>query len=180
MKPIFLIGYMGAGKSTLGRALSRQLGCGFIDLDIYIENRYRMKIRDIFNKYGEAHFRNLEQRILNEVSDFEDVVIACGGGTPCFSGNMETMNAHGTTVYLTCPIERIYARLTLPGIKAKRPLIAEKGNEELLQFIADNISVRAPFYEQATLQFDTTHIETAEETEVTAAALLNEIKSLQG
>ena len=100
MKRIFLIGFMGSGKTTLGKALSRQLGIDFIDLDLYIEARYHKTIREIFAESGEERFRQIEKSLLHEVADFENVIIAAGGGTPCFFDNIDYMNAHGTCIYL--------------------------------------------------------------------------------
>ena len=96
MKPIFIIGFMGSGKSTLGRALAQATGLTFIDLDTYIEQRFHANVRDIFAQRGEDGFRRLERMMLHEVSEFEDVIVACGGGTPCFFNNMEHINSHGT------------------------------------------------------------------------------------
>lgn len=177
MKPIFLIGYMGSGKSTLGRVLSRQLCTEFIDLDAYIENRFHASVKDLFAKHGEAGFREIEHRMLREVCEFQNTVIACGGGTPCYSGNMELMNEHGITVFLSVPVERLHARLSRPRSKAKRPVIADKSDEELLQFIASNLAMRERFYSQAEVTFDTTNIETAAETELTAAELLRKLRT---
>lgn len=173
MKPIFLIGYMGSGKTTLGRVLSRQLGYDFIDLDLFIENRYHKSIKALFAEHGDNGFREIERRILNEVCDFENTIIACGGGTPCFFDNMELMNSHGLTIYLHIPIERLFKRLTKPSAKAKRPVIASKSDEELMEFIRENLQAREMHYKKAVINFDTTNIETAAETEVTAAYLKN-------
>ena len=88
MKRIFLIGYMGSGKTTLGKAYARENELAFIDLDWYIEERMHQSISDLFAKQGEAGFRKLERKMLHEAGEFEDTVIACGGGTPCFFDNM--------------------------------------------------------------------------------------------
>ena len=111
MTRIFLVGYMGAGKTTLGRALAKATGMQFIDLDCYIEERFRKTIAQIFAEKGEEHFRDLERRMLHEVGEFEDVIISTGGGTPCFFDNIEYMNSQGTTVYLDVPVERLHIRL---------------------------------------------------------------------
>lgn len=178
MKPIFLIGYMGCGKSTLGRAIAAISDYRFIDLDTYIENRYRRTVNDIFRSSGEEKFREIERRILEEVSDFQDIVVACGGGTPCYFDNMRVMNEKGTTVFLTAPTQRIFSRLSLPNLKAKRPTIAGKTDEELLRFIEENLEKRINYYRQAAITFDSSKIETAEETAVTAAVLLKKIESV--
>ena len=90
---IFLIGYMGAGKTTLGKAFAREMGLTFVDLDWYIEERFHKTIRQLFTEMGEDGFRELEKRMLHEVADFENVVISTGGGTPCFFDNMEFMKS---------------------------------------------------------------------------------------
>ena len=102
---IFLIGYMGAGKTTLGKAFSREEGLTFVDLDWYIEERFHKTIAQIFAERGEEGFRELERRMLHEVSEFENVVIATGGGTPCHFDNMEHMNACGETVFLEVDVD---------------------------------------------------------------------------
>lgn len=96
---IFLTGYMGAGKTTLGKAFARELNIPFIDLDWYIEERLHKSIRELFIERGEASFRELERTMLHEVAEFENVIISTGGGTPCFFDNMEYMNEHGQTVF---------------------------------------------------------------------------------
>ena len=111
MKAIFLIGYMGSGKSTLGKALAQRCDIRFIDLDDYIEERAGKKIREIFAEDGEAAFRDLERRMLLEVSDMDNVLVACGGGTPCFGDNMELMNSRGITVLLQTSHERLFVVL---------------------------------------------------------------------
>ena len=126
MKPVFLIGYMGCGKSTLGRALSVATGLDFIDLDHYIEQRFHATIAELFASRGEDGFRRVEQAMLREVCDFSDVIIACGGGTPCFFNNMDEMNAAGTTVWLNTPISRLYERLQRN--RSKRPILANKSD----------------------------------------------------
>ena len=97
MVRIIIIGYMGAGKTTVGKALSRELGIPFYDLDWYIESRMRKTVPQIFAQKGEEGFRIIEHNMLHEVAEFEDVVISCGGGTPCFFDNMEYLNAQGET-----------------------------------------------------------------------------------
>ena len=101
MKRIILIGYMGAGKTTIGKALAQELGITFYDLDWYISNRMRKTIAQIFEERGEDGFRQIERNMLHEVAEFEDVVISCGGGTPCFFDNIDYMNQQAPVVYLT-------------------------------------------------------------------------------
>lgn len=157
MKPIYLIGYMGSGKSTLGHALAKATGLTFIDLDTYIESRYRKTIRDIFAERGEEGFRQIEKAMLEEVSSFEDVIVACGGGTPCFFDNMEVMNTSGTTVLLDTTIESLHRRLCHG--KAKRPLIANMSDDELKSYIASALEKRMPYYTLAQHRFQSDQLE---------------------
>lgn len=152
MKPIFLIGYMGCGKSTLGRAVRKLAGINFIDLDHYIENRFHTTISDLFATRGEDGFRKLERAMLEEVSAFEDTLIACGGGTPCFFDNMELMNSSGTTVWLDTPRPRIIERLIRN--RSRRPLLADKTEAELQEFVDHAMDERTPFYSQASARFN--------------------------
>lgn len=151
MKPIFLIGYMGSGKTTLGRALGRKLGIEFIDLDIYIEGRYMRTIRQLFEECGEDRFREIERNMLHEVAEMENVVVACGGGTPCFFDNVDYMNEKGTTVFLQASIERLFERLARK--RYKRPLIMNFDDDQLREFIVTNLEKRMPFYRKAQHSF---------------------------
>lgn len=161
MKPIFLIGFMGSGKSTLGRALSDVSSLSFIDLDSYIECRFHANIRDIFASKGEAEFRNIERRMLIEVSEFEDVIVACGGGTPCFFDNIEVMNRAGTTVFLNASHQRLLERLKLG--RRRRPLIASKTDEELSIYISEALAGRLPHYTKANATFSADRLDNKEQ-----------------
>jgi shikimate kinase len=171
MKPVFLIGYMGCGKTTLGEVLARQMQCRFIDLDEYIEAWQTMSIVRIFDEMGETHFRELETEALQEVAAMTDVIVGCGGGTPCHGYNMELMNRTGTTIWLTTSPERITARLLLPEQKCKRPKINTLPADEVLPLVKEELQSRSTYYSQAQIQFDSTDIETAEATERTARRL---------
>ena len=171
MKPVFLIGYMGCGKTTLGEELARQMGVRYIDLDDYIEASHGKKITEIFDEMGENRFRELETEALRDVAVMADVIIGCGGGTPCHGDNMALMNQAGVTIWLTTSPERITARLLLPDQKTKRPKIAKLPDDAVLSLVEDELEIRAPYYCQAQLQFDSTDIETAEATERTARRL---------
>ena len=166
MQPIFIIGYMGSGKSTVGRHLAAITGLRFIDLDNYIESRYHATVRELFDRHGEEGFRLREQAMLHEAGEFEDVIIACGGGTPCFFDNMEWMNAHGTTVLLDVDIDRLHERL-LRG-RHKRPLIASKSDDELRRFIVEALAARMPHYEKAARRFKADRLDNEQEKAVTA------------
>ena len=147
MTRILLIGYMGAGKTTLGRALAKELGLTFVDLDNFIEERYCKSISQIFAEKGEDEFRNIERRMLHETGEFENVIISTGGGTPCFFDNVEYMNRQGTTVFLDVPEERLFTRLSIA--RSKRPLIKEKNDEELKAFITEQLAKRREHYSKA-------------------------------
>ncbi len=129
MKRVFLVGYMGVGKTTIGKLLSKELGVQFIDLDKYIESRYRKTVPDIFAEKGEEKFRMIEREMLREVATFQDVLISTGGGTPCFFDNMDLMNQHGVTVYIKASAKQLVSRLL--AYKGVRPIIQGKSPEEL-------------------------------------------------
>ncbi|MBO5262808.1 MAG: shikimate kinase [Bacteroidaceae bacterium] len=161
MTRILLTGYMGAGKTTLGRALAERLGITFIDLDQYIEQRFRKSISQIFAEKGEEGFRDIERRMLHEVADFEDVIISTGGGTPCFFDNIDFMNSKGITVYLKVPVERLFIRLSIA--RRQRPLIKDKNDEELRAFIAEQLAKREPHYSKAQYSFVADRLEDKEQ-----------------
>lgn len=152
MKRIFLIGYMGAGKTTVGKVLSRQLGLSFIDLDHYIEGCYHKTVGQLFAEKGEDAFRDIERRMLREVAAFEDVLVSTGGGAPCFFDNMEFMNGAGQTVYLKVSVEELAKRLEL--CKSTRPILKGRSGDELKAFIAESLEKREPFYSKASIVFD--------------------------
>ena len=152
MRRIILIGYMGAGKTTVGRQLAVNLGLQFYDLDWYIEMMYHTRVADIFAKRGEEGFREIERNMLHEVAEFENVVLSCGGGTPCFFDNMDYMNSLGDTVYLQARPEVLAMHLKMG--KVERPLIKGKSEEELLQYIRQSLQKREPFYTKAKYTLD--------------------------
>lgn len=150
MKRIFLIGYMGSGKSSMGTRLAEKLGLSFIDMDHHIEEKYRKTVAQIFEELGQDEFRKIEQECLHEVAEFENCVIATGGGAPCFFDNMEYMNKLGLTIYLKLSPEQLAERLE-NSRAGKRPLIAGKSGDELRAFIKNGLISREVFYEKATL-----------------------------
>ena len=152
MRRIILIGYMGAGKTTVGRALSKELGIPCYDLDWYIENRRRKTVSEIFAEQGEEGFRKIEHNMLHEVAEFEDVIISCGGGTPCFYDNIDYMNQQGQVVYLKATPEVLYQHLIMG--KGDRPLLKGKSKEELMTFITEQLKQRETFYSKAQYTFD--------------------------
>lgn len=172
MKPLFIVGYMGCGKSTLGRNVAARTPLEFIDLDNYIETRFHATVREIFAEKGEAGFRRLERAMLEEVADFENVIIACGGGTPCFFDNMELMNSKGTTILLDTSLEKLHTRL-MRG-RHKRPLIADKSDSELRQFIIDALKAREPYYSKARERFAGDLLENEAQVEDTARRFISQ------
>lgn len=174
MTRIFLIGYMGAGKTTLGKAFARSMGLTFIDLDWYIEERFHKTVRQIFAERSEEGFRELEKRMLHEVADFEDVVIATGGGTPCFFDNVEYMNQKGETVFLDVSQEVLFRRLKVA--KQQRPLLVQKKDEELKAFIADALGKRLPHYSKAKHVFRADELEDKQQIQQSVEALKKQLK----
>lgn len=147
MRRIIIIGYMGAGKTTVGRALAAELGIEFYDLDWYIESRMRKTVKQLFDEVGEEGFRKIEHNMLHEVAEFENVVISCGGGTPCFFDNMAYINQQGDTVYLKANPEILYKHLKMG--KSVRPLLLNKTPEEVQVFITEQLANREPYYSRA-------------------------------
>ena len=158
---LFLIGYMGAGKTTAGRLLAKKINYSFIDVDCFIENRYRQTIAEIFEEKGEAGFREIEHRVLLEISSYEKVVVSTGGGLPCFFDNMELMNQMGITIYLKNNRNELIKRLISKN--QKRPLIKGKTPEELRIFIETSLNEREPFYNRARFIFEVKSCSTKQE-----------------
>ena len=169
MTRIILIGYMGAGKTTIGKALSKELGIIFYDLDWYIENRMRKTVSQIFAERGEDGFRKIEYNMLHEVAEFEDVIISCGGGTPCFFDNMDYLNQQGQVVYLKAEPDVLYKHLLMA--KVERPLIKGKSQEELLTFISEQLERREPFYSKARYTLDVSLMDSYDKINISVAKL---------
>ncbi len=149
MKPLFLVGYMGCGKSTIGRKLSRALHLSFVDTDNCIEEREGATVFDIFHYEGEERFREIEREVLEEVIRREEAsVVSTGGGLPAWGDNMERMNEVGRTVYLKRSAENIASRLSPYG-RQKRPRLRGLNDEELVLFMRDDMAKRDPFYSRA-------------------------------
>jgi shikimate kinase len=157
---IYLVGYMGSGKSTVGRRLALLAGLHFIDLDKYIEERNCRSVPQIFAIEGETAFREKEHKALEEVSVFDDVVVATGGGAPCFFTNMELMNRTGITLFLDLEPRILAGRLAVS--KTERPLIKGKTRQELTDFIILNLEKRRPFYEQSRFRITDTEMDPEE------------------
>lgn len=148
MNRIFLIGYMGSGKTTVGKLLAARLGYSFTDMDAHIEEKLFKSVSQIFKELGEEQFRLLEQQSLHEVAQFDHAVISTGGGTPCYFDNMDYMNRQGDTVYLKLSPEELAERLESSHAN-KRPLLANRKGDELKQFIAEGLAKREAYYATA-------------------------------
>ena len=164
MVRIFLTGYMGAGKTTLGKAFARKMNVPFVDLDWYIEERFHKTVGELFTERGETGFRELE-----------NVVISTGGGAPCFFDNMEFMNRVGKTVFLDVHPDVLFRRLRIA--KQKRPILQGKEDDELKAFIIRALEQRAPFYTQAQYIFNADELEDRWQIE-TAVQRLQELLGL--
>lgn len=148
---IFLVGYMGCGKSTLGRRLARRLGVPFIDTDARVEEREGATVSDLFRYEGEQRFREIERQVLDAaIAGNDSAVISTGGGLPVWGDNMARMNAAGCTVYLRRSAENIAGRLSPYG-RRKRPRLQGLNDEELVAFMTRDMASREPFYSRAKL-----------------------------
>lgn len=145
---IFLVGFMGCGKSTKAKQLASRLNCQVIDLDAVMVAQQGKTIAEYFAEHGEAAFRQLESETLKNYNYPETCVIATGGGLPCFFDNMEWMNAHGRTIYLRMTPAQLVSRL---HNREKRPLLKGMDDEQLLSFVEMKLEERNEFYEQAQL-----------------------------
>ena len=147
---IVLVGYMGSGKSTIGRLLSKKLNINFIDLDDYIERQLEKSISTIFEEHGEIYFRKMEHNFVKELMSKKDsFILSTGGGTPCYSQNMEVINSKSINVfYLKLSIAALVERLTLE--KEHRPLIKNIETAEMPEFIGKHLFERSYYYQQAT------------------------------
>ncbi len=148
---IFITGFMGAGKSYLGKLLAERLGFTFIDLDKLVETSLALPISDIFQELGEPAFRQIEAERLRSLANRTEIVVATGGGTPCYLENMAWMNENGITIHLDASVSLLAQRLT--SGKKQRPLIANLGDEELVDYIGTKLAERSVFYKKSHLQF---------------------------
>lgn len=170
MRRIFLVGYMGAGKTTVGKRLSRLAGLSFIDLDYYIEGRYHKSVSDLFAEKGEEAFREIERKMLHEIAEFEDVLISTGGGTPCFFDNMQFMNSHGKTIYLEVSVDELASRLEI--CKHTRPVLKNRSGDDLKSFIAESLEKRRGYYEMASVSFNVDKMLTESDVDDISVALM--------
>jgi shikimate kinase len=146
-KTVYIVGFMGAGKSTLGRKLANAFDADFIDLDKYIELKEGKKIHEIFEEKGENYFRKSEAESLREIKSDKNLFVATGGGTPCHSENMRWMKENGVVIYLNIPPQILIGRLK--NNDGTRPLIKSLTEEQLAEFVIDKLSERSDFYEMA-------------------------------
>lgn len=149
MEKIILLGYMGCGKSTIAKMLSKNIQIPFVDLDKYIEDKANKSINAIFELYGEIYFRKLEHECFVELLNSDQVIIiGLGGGTPCYANNHELLKGNGVkSIYLKASIQTLFDRLSVN--KSKRPLIANKNDEDMKEFIALHLFERSFYYNQA-------------------------------
>lgn len=149
MKKIFILGYMGSGKSLIGKLLAERLEIPFFDLDDLIENRLELSISEIFRQKGEIFFRKLEHQIFKEIAESEATfVLSLGGGTPCYANNHLLLTSNNyISIYLRASIETLHNRLY--SGRSTRPLIAELQSSEFKEYIAKHLFDRSYFYNQA-------------------------------
>ena len=160
---------MGSGKTTVGRALAKELDMPFYDLDWYIESRMRKKVSEIFAERGEEGFRQIERNMLHEVAEFENVVISCGGGTPCFFNNMDYMNGQAQGVWRKATPEVLHRHLLMG--KGDRPLLKGKTPDELIAFIREQLEYREQFYSKARYVLDVSLMDNYDKIKITVEKL---------
>lgn len=148
-RKVYMIGFMGSGKTTAGKKLAAALGWSFIDLDQKIEDETGETIAELFSEYGEEYFRRIESEVLRSFKYQTDTVISTGGGAPCHADNMDFMLETGLTVYLKLTPGQLRSRLS--DSKGERPLIKNLDHESLLSFIEEKLSVREKWYTQAAI-----------------------------
>ena len=151
-KKIFLIGFMGAGKSSVGKKLAQSLHYRFVDLDELIKKKNIKSIPEIFELEGEEVFRIAEQQALHSLKDETKIVVATGGGCPAFDNNMEWMNTHGKTIYLNCSLGVLFHRIA--PLKKQRPLIAHLDDVDIMDFMVTTLKERSEYYEKANFVVD--------------------------
>jgi shikimate kinase len=151
-RKVYIIGFMGSGKTTTGKKLASMLGWSFIDMDKKIEEYTGRKITELFSNYGEEYFRNIESEVLRKLKSETDVVISTGGGTPCHGSNMDFMLETGLTLYLKLTPEQLKSRLA--ESKGERPLLKDITTENLQSFIVNRLALREKYYNMAEIHID--------------------------
>ena len=151
----YLIGYMYCGKSTFGRRLAVAKGMDYLDLDRAFEERYHYTVPMFFERFGESAFRTLESQLLRTTATLDNTVVATGGGTPCHSGNMDFILAHGTAVYLAMPVDVLVERAL--HSRNPRPLMRGLTPDEIRAKIESQLKEREPFYRMAPVILDGTN-----------------------
>lgn len=154
-KPVFLVGFMGSGKTTWGKKIASAMDLPFVDLDHEIENYIGMSIPDYFSNHGEDSFRKLENEFLKKQVGRLGV-ISTGGGTPCYFDNMDWIIENGISVYLYHTSKSLWSRLSQSDVN-KRPVLKGLSGEELFTFVDDKLKERAPFYEKAHIKVEQIH-----------------------
>ena len=149
---IYLIGFMGSGKTTCGKQIARMLDYDFLDIDQWIVQQEGKTIPEIFAEDGESRFREMETAAIREMDQYQEVVIATGGGLPCYADNMQKLKASGLTIYLQLPPKALLSRLKVS--KTKRPLLEGKSEEEMNATIQEMLREREPYYSQADMIID--------------------------
>ena len=149
MKKIILLGYMGSGKSTIAKSLATKVGLPYLDLDEIIEKRENTTLKNLFSNKGELYFRKLEHEVLSELMNNQNsFILSLGGGTPCYANNHEVIKGENReSIYLSASIDTLYSRLQ--NENDNRPLIANKSEDEMKEFIAKNLFDRSYYYNQA-------------------------------
>ncbi len=149
--PIYLVGYMGAGKTTAGRLLAEKLGWHFVDLDDAFKEIHGLSTADYIRTFGIEEFRKKEKYVVEDLADqipFDNIIYATGGGYPCWEDNMECLRELGTSIYIRWRPEHLAKRLALTDL-SDRPVLQGRTEEELLAFIAPQLEAREPFYTKA-------------------------------
>ncbi|MBQ7461355.1 MAG: shikimate kinase [Bacteroidaceae bacterium] len=173
MKSIVLVGYMGSGKTTVGRQLALALGRTFYDLDWYIEMRYHRSVPQLFEERGEEGFREIERNMLHEAAEFEDIVLSCGGGTPCFFDNMDYICSVSESVYLKATPEVLTQHLKMRRVE--RPLLNGKSEEELFDFVRTSLKEREPYYLKAKHVIDVTLLDNYDKLQTSVQLIRKEL-----
>jgi shikimate kinase len=168
---VFLIGFMGSGKTTIGRLLAQELGWDFIDLDEMIERREGISIENIFDTHGEAYFRRVEMSLLKEIVSKSRTVIALGGGTVTQNATWPLLRRNGVVVYLRCRVDELHRRLQDDNT---RPLLRRMPPEQRLQRIEELLVLREPFYRRADFVVDSTSYQRPKDVAETVCAVIRE------